>query len=92
MKLGMTPVLSFTATDNVGVSRVTVSVIANGVLVSTHQGSLFSGSAINGVWRANLSFSGNDYVGTWQLKAVAFDSAGNASTEFVLREIPVSSS
>jgi hypothetical protein len=88
--LGMTPVLSLIATDNVGVSRVTVSVIANGVLVSTHLGSLFSGPASNGIWRANLSFTGSDFVGNWQLKAVAYDAAGNSSSEVLLREIPVS--
>ncbi len=88
--LGMTPVLSLIAVDNVGVRSVSVSLYVNDALINTSQATLYSGSNTNGVWRATLNFSGSDYIGNWQIRATATDLSGNASTQRLLREIPVS--
>lgn len=88
--LGMTPVLSLVAVDDVGVKSVSVSLYVNDTLINTSQATLYSGSNTNGVWRATLNFSGSDYIGNWQIRATATDLSGNVSTQRLLREIPVS--
>lgn len=100
-KLEMTPVLSLEVADNVGVSSVSVSLEANGVVVGTFSATLYSNGPLLtgicptghkcGIWRVNLSFTGSSFVGNWKIYAVAKDSAGNQSTRVLLREIPVSS-
>lgn len=87
--LGQTPVLSLIAVDNVGVTSVVVSLYVNDTQVNTSQAVLYSGSRTKGVWRATLNFSGSEFVGNWQIRAVATDSAGNQSTQRLLREVPV---
>jgi hypothetical protein len=57
MYVGMTPVLSLEATDNVGVVKVSVSLVANSTVIGNFPAVLYSGTKTNGVWRVNLNFS-----------------------------------
>jgi hypothetical protein len=88
--LGQTPLISAVATDNSAVKRVTFFLYAQGVLLNSFPATLYSGTTTNGVWRATLEFRGTDFTGNWEIKAEAYDEAGNTSGIVLLRLVPVS--
>ena len=84
-----TAILSLIATDNIGVERVVVTLVANNLTFGSFEATLYRGSKAEGEWRTQLQFTEptTPVVDGWYIYATAWDAKGNQSMQVLLREI-----